>query len=408
MTDFSTIGHLPLAAGAGSTNVESLVTRRPHKAVARLAGVLLVLASLYSVSTAAFSANADLIVTVTPVPNEVSLSRLSDASPFNAYLALEVKVESKVQNVNNAVVFTSPVSVLGDATATAAFQSVVGAVCQAGSTFTSTSFTCNIGQLRGFETARFVVIYRTPERGTHMKFPWALTYSTPGSQGSASSGTTFSYTPDINDGTTTLTTEIDPKVSKGFITFVPPGNAADPNFVFYTGRNNGTALSEATDADKLTAKLSVPRGLNGLTTLTVDQDFGMTGLTNDTLTTNTTTITIPPPLSANGQPMLFHEKNADGSITYKPILIYLQRDSSTIKTFQGVTRAPIYYTAAPGEPVPLENVALKNCTDVSGPSPDHPVCVADRIPLTKKVASGENIGDWLFVLKALQNGVSRW
>ncbi|HEY9239906.1 MAG TPA: hypothetical protein VIP10_13775 [Burkholderiaceae bacterium] len=370
-------------------------------------------AALLAAAPGARAANADLQVTVTPIPNDtapdgtlvgsaVSLSRLSDPSAlFNAYLAVEVQVTSSVTNVNNAVVFDMPVNVV--AGTPAAFRSIVGTACGAGSVLTDARVTCRIGQLRGGQTSRFVVIYRTPESGTAIELPWTLSYSTLGSQSSTPSGTTFS-----GSARTDLITWDDPQVSRGFTSFVPQGAPSDPAWVFFTGRRNGTALTDATGADKLTAKLSIPSGVPGLTTVTVDQNFATTGQTNDTLTTNTTQVTIPAPKAADGSPLFFGQRQSGDPVT--PILITLQRDASTIKTFQAIDRVPIYYTAQPGEPkYPFEGL-LMMCRDLNQPAPnaDHPVCIDARVPLTKKNAAGQDVGDWRFILKALQNGVSRW
>ncbi len=391
------------------------VSRFRARPAAHYIATALVASGLGLATQTVIAANADIVVTVKPIPNvtaqdgtvtssDVSLSRLSDpAALFKAYVAVEVTVQSFTTNVNNAVVFDLPVNV--DTGSPASFQGVVGSSCGAGSQFSDTRIICKIGQLRGGATTTFVAVFRTPESGLAIDFPWSLTYSTTGSQSSTPSGTTFS-----GNARTKLVTDTNPQVSSSFTTYIPPGASTDPALVFFTGKNNGTARSDLSDADKLTSKLIIPRGLPGLTTATVDQTSVTTGQTNDTLTTNTTIITIPAPRGASGQALFFGQSGSDSiadPTNYKPITINLQRDSSTIKTFQGFDRVPIYYTASADEPIPY-NGPLMNCTDVGGPNYTYPVCISDRIPLTKKNATGQDVGDWRFVLKALQNGVSRW
>lgn len=89
----------------------------------------------------------------------------------------------------------------------------------------------------------------------------------------------------------------------------------------------------------------------------------------------------------------------------------MQRDSSTIRSFNAINRVPLYYEATAGEPYPTQpnpGILLQDCTAVNGPNGANPVCVDQRVPLSKKNATGDDIGDWKFILKALQNGIARW
>jgi hypothetical protein len=135
----------------------------------------------------------------------------------------------------------------------------------------------------------------------------------------------------------------------------------------------------------------------GLRTATIDEEIATGGRTNDTLTTNTTTITIP-----------------SSTLFSQPVTVELRRDSTTIRVFSKIDRVLLSYTPDAGEPVSWSG-DIPSCTDSafyspgSGPSATYPICVAARIPISKKTAvDPEEIGDWLFILKVLQNGRISW
>lgn len=377
---------------------------------ARWAGSAVMAAGLLAGSNAALAANADLRVTVTPIPNitlsdgtfvssAVSLSRITATSVFNAYLAVDVTVTSQTTNTNNAVVFSSQVKVDPGASPPGV-PTVVGTACLPGSTFSETQITCNIGQMKGGTSVNFTVIFRTPTDGTNIDFPWNLSYSTLGSQGSTPSGTDFS-----GDVSTALITAPPQDVSTKFTTFVPPGQSS----AFFTGNANGTATS-ITPADTLTTKVRVPSDLVGLSTISVLNDPPVTGgLTGDTLTTNTTHIQAP-------------YKDSLGGAAYfnTPIFFELRRDSSTIKSFNQIGRAVIYYKSELGELYQTTGQygeQLSNCDPITGlPTTAVPLCISDRQPLSKKTLpnvyvpnpTSDDYGDWLIVVKAWQNGIARW
>jgi hypothetical protein len=325
-------------------------------------------------SPSALAANADLAVTVKPVPTEVSVSR----ADLPTYAAYEVTVTNRAGNVSNQALLTG-------FTGVGTFVETIPALaCTAGAT--TDAATCNIGQLRGAgnpgSSATFTILFQAPTAGTQMVFDWTFTYSNGASPGAPPSGDITQF---IGMASTTLTTANDPLKRSELKTYIP--SSFDSNF--FTG-DKGTATTN----DTSTTKLSIP-ATSGLTTAFVAEQVEIGGLTNDTLTKNTTTITIP-----------------SSNFFTAPITIELRRDASTIRAFNGIDRAPLFYDASADEPNPtLQNWPIPLCTQAAvqpAPNPTIPVCIEERRPLTKKNAAGQDIGDWLFILKALQNGVSRW
>jgi len=201
------------------------------------------------------------------------------------------------------------------------------------------------------------------------------------------------------DFPTNLITTASADAQKRLKTYIPSFGGS-----FFTG-NSATA----TDVDKLTTRLKVPTDL-GLTTAAIDEVWTDGGQTNDTLTTNTTTITIPARRNAQGAPLLFD----------KPVTIELRRDASTIRTFNTIDRVPLYYAPdIANEPSSWSGGQVPSCHDSSyysptdGPSANYPICVQSRMPISKRTVldppiTDADVGDWLFILNVLQNGKTSW
>jgi hypothetical protein len=343
---------------------------------------------------AAWGANADVTVEVTAVPTQVTLSRpaVTSSPPSPAlinYGAIQVTITPAQNNVINDLVFTSLATV--DGTTPATFkESIPALACNAN--LAGDVVTCAEGQARASDGAlTYVLIYESPTAGTSLQYDWTFTYSQAGSSSSASSTLKASS----GQATAALTEEDDPSKQKFLKTFVPSFGGT-----FFTGS------SSAKPGDPSTTTLAIPVGLNLQTTASVEEDDGVPGgQTTDTYTTNTTTIVIP-------STVLFTA----------PIEIVLQRDASTIrvKTQNAADRVPIYYTAGLGEPwQPGALYPLKNCADIGGaPTAAEAVCVDKRIYVknnmlgTAKPGGGfytaDDLSDFLFVLRALQNGRSFW
>lgn len=336
-----------------------------------------------------WGANADVTVEVTAVPDLVSVSR-PDLNLKN-YGAIQVTVTPTQNNVINGLVFTSRAKVVtaaGPPSPALFKESIPVDACVPNTA--GDAVTCSVAQARLGDVFRYVLIYESPAAGLQLQYDWDFTYSQAGSPTSTSSNVAAS-----GQALATLTETTSPQQQKKLKTFVPPGGGT-----FFTG------VRSAKPEDLSTTTLTIPSGLGLTNPASIVEDDGVTGgLTNDTLTTNTTTIEIP-----------------SAGLFATPISIVLQRDASTIRsrTQNSANRVPLYYTADVGEvwqPAPL--YPLKNCVDIGGaPTASDAVCVDRRIFVKNSmigalkpgggVYTTDDINDFVFVLKALQNGKTSW
>ena len=342
------------------------------KAVAR--GFVALMAT-FAVVAPSWGANADVSVTVTPVPVSVSVSR----ADVTNYAATKVEIASATGNALNKLVFTL--------NATAPFvESSPSGLCQdqAG------TVTCSINQLNGPATFTFFVLFAAPTAGTSIDYNWTFTYSQAGSPGSNSSSFDASGT-----ASTGLTTTSTGAQQIELITFLPSFPSS-----FVTG-NNATA----TALDVGTTRLQNPGGLGLKSEIKITESVEVGGLTNDTLSKLTTQISIP---------------TVGGTLLPKVVTYELHRDSSTIRSFNKFSSVPLYYTSDPGEPWVVTMYPLQSCSDTSfyptgsGPSATLPVCIAQRIGVKNNMVGNPSpsgvpytagdVGDWIFVIWALQNG----
>jgi hypothetical protein len=342
--------------------------------------------------SAAFGANADVTLQVTAVPTEVTLSRLPDLQNFGA---VEAKVTLGQNNVINSLVFTSRAKVVtAQGTSPAEFKESIPAGACVPNTAGDT-VTCSVAQARGVVTLPFVLIYKSPAAGLKLQYDWEFTYSQPGSAGSNSS-----TVKDFSGQALATLTEVEADEQQKFFKGFAPSTGA----TFFTGNRS------AKPADPSTTTLMIPPGLGLTNAVTIEEDDGVIGgLTNDTLTTNTTSILVP-----------------FTGLYGTPVSWVLQRDASTIrnKTQNAANRMPIYYTSTAGETWQVQNYELKNCADTAfyptapGPSAALPVCVDQRIFVKNNmlgaskpgggVYTADDLSDILLILKALQNGFNKW
>ena len=362
--------------------------------VSRRLGVLLVMAAAAAPS---WGANADVTINVTAVPTAVTLSRPPDLQNFGAIQAV-ITVDQN--NVINDLVFTSRAKVVTaegtpPVTSPAVFKESIplGACTQ---NTAGDAVTCSVARARGVVDLPFVLIYEAPAAGLRLQYDWEFTYSQPGSAGSNSSSLKASS----GQALATLTEVNSAEQQKFFKGFAPPSTEV----TFFTGNRS------AKPTDPSTTTLTIPAGLGLTSAVTIQEDDGVIGgLTNDTLTTNTTSILVP-----------------FTGLYGTPVSWVWQRDASTIrnKTQNAANRMPIYYTSTAGETWQVANYELKNCADTAfyptapGPSAALPVCVDQRIFVKNNmlgapkpgggVYTADDLSDILLVLKALQNGIGRW
>lgn len=342
------------------------------RGIARSLGVALALT--LAVASSSWGANADVEIKVTPVPPSVSVSR----DDVTNYAAIKVEVLSKTGNALNKLVFRP--------NATAPFiESSPAGLCQdqAG------TVNCSIGQLNGPATLTFFVLFQAPASGTSIDYNWTFTYSQAGSPTSTSS--TIS---DSGTASTGLTTTSTGAQQVELITFLPSFPST-----FVTGDS-----ATATSVDVGTTRLHNPGGLGLKKEITIKESVEVGGLTNATLNRLTTQITIP----------------TEGGALLPAVVTYeLHRDASTYRSFNKFNSVPLWYSSDPGEPWIVTNYELQSCNDTSfyptpGPSATLPVCIAQRIGVKSNMVGSpspsgvpyttEDVGDWIFVIKALQNG----
>lgn len=357
-------------------------------AIRTLAAGLLVAAA--AAAGPAWGANADVTVTVTAVPDSVSVSRAAPA-PLSNYAAYAVTVSNATSNVINQVLFGGSASVVGGSSAATFVESIPAGLCTA--TTSASTISCNVGQLRG--RADFIVIFRAPLDGSQINFDHGGTYSNGASPTTPSSN----YPLDPGQVVTGLTTNTDTLKRSQLRTFVPPAGGT-----FFTG-DNATAL----EVDVSTTRISAPPGLGLRQAVGVTETVEVGGLTNDTTHRFSTQISMPV---------------APGSYLAQVVTFELHRDASTIRAFNKIDRVPLLYTSDAGEPWQVADQALPGCGDLSfypvgpGPSAVFPVCVDQRIGVRRNMvgqaAPGggtytlDDVGDWIFVIRALQNGKTSW
>jgi hypothetical protein len=404
MTD-SAFGH-----GAASSPRGSAL-----RIIRRLASTTFCVA-LMAGSNAALAANANFAVTVTPVaasasnPAAVSVGR----NGMTTYAAYQVSITNNSGNTSNAIRFSASTDVVGDLTANGGNAGALAPYVETDSTFipatacqpTATGVQCNFAQMKDGDQESFVLIFAAPKLGdadhwafdpinpsiSNITLSWGLDYSSGGSSGSASSAyctvgtTTTPINPCGGSATTNLVTTLTDDILSRFVTYIPSFGG-----IFFTG--NGASVLPPIGTDLLptaATKITVPPGQN-LTTAQADLTVVLGGLSGDTTTTNTVVMQVP----NNNQ--LF------GSYA----TIELRRDSSTIAKGAKIANSAVLYSHDDaGTPTTLNHCPASG--DPSSFSP--PVCVVwPPTEFTKKTApTPDDIGDWLFILHALENGIARW
>ena len=358
-------------------------------------------AALMAGSNGALAANANFVVTVTPVaasvssPASVSLGR----NGLTTYAAYRVSITNSSGNTNNGIRFTGSTVVSGDSTAgldAGALAPYVETIPKTACTGSGSTVQCDFSQMQAGANNSFVLIFAAPAltaavqwANAAINFNWSFDYSSGNSSGTPSSilcnGVQIASPPCTGSALTGLITSSGDAILAGFVTYIPSFGGT-----FFTG--NGASVLPPTGTDLLPTaalKITVPTGQN-LTTALADLTVVLGGLTGDTTTTNTGVIQVP-----NNQ-QLFG--------TYATI--ELRRDASTIANGAKIANATVLYSHDDGG----TPTTLPNCPANGDPSSFiPPVCLFSKTEFTKKTApTPADVGDWLFVLHALENGVSRW
>jgi len=360
-------------------------------------GALLAIAMAMLAGTgSALAANASFNVDVKSIPTTVSVSRPG----LTTYAAFTVSIQNTSGNTTNAIRFSGSADVSGDLTAangnagaTATYVETIPTSACTPTTPGGTTITCNFGQMKNGAKNSFVVIFAAPTlvaadhwaNDAKINFSWTLDYSSGNSSGTPSSvlctiGTAVVPPPCAATNSTALVTTQTDDILAGFLTYIPSFGGT-----FFTG-NGSSVLGPIGTNLRPTAlvKLTVPTGQK-LTTAQANVTVAVGGLTGDTTTTNTTIVDVP--------------NNEQLFTSYATL--ELRRDASTIANGAKIANAVVSYSHDnTGTPQPLAA-----CPSNGVPTTSAPVCVFDRIEFTKKNApTSADIGDWLFIIHALENG----
>lgn len=355
-------------------------------------GALLAMAMLAGTGSA-LAANANFTVDVKSIPLTVSVSRPG----LTTYAAYTVTIENTSGNTNNNIRFGGSTNVTGDLTAAnadaGATATYVETIPKSACTPTAaggTTVQCNFTQMKSGAKNSFVVLFATPTltAADHwdtaaINFSWSFDYASGNSSGTPSSllcnGVQVAPPCTATNSTALVTTQTDDILAQ-FLTYIPSFGGT-----FFTG-NGSTVLGPIGTNLRPTAltKLTVPTGQK-LTTAQADVTVALGGLTGDTTTTITAVVEVP---------------NNDQLFTQYAI-VELRRDSSTIANGAKIANAVVSYSHdSTGTPAPLAA-----CPSNGVPTPEAPVCLFSRTEFTKKNAPTlDDIGDWLFVVHALENG----
>ena len=338
-----------------------------RRAWARLARPLTA-ALLIGAATTGMAADPIVDISVIPVPETVSLSRVSP--PFVTYAAYEVTVINKSVNTLNNIRLEGTTSVLPTPTTqTAPLVASINVNCQ---TPGSTTIVCPIGQLqgKGAGTSSFVVIFQAPPAGTSVKFNWTVYYSEGSGDNPGSSHADFQS----GFAETTLGTPTATQVK----TYVPPGGGT-----FFTGVDGVARLG-----DPWTTTVTVPTAAKA----EVVELPPATPQASDLFTEEASTLSIPGTFDNN-------------------LVILLRRDASTIAKGAKISSAKIYYEAdaGKGDPRITYPYLVLPCTDTTWGTLPQPGIPCEnkpaRIEFNKKTApTPDFVGDWQFEIWAKTNG----
>ena len=358
--------------------------------------VLLVSIGALGVTSTAFAANAEVTVTVTPLPDFVSVKRGS----LDFFAAQQVTLQNNSTNVINNVSFVIGTSVPGsnDLAPQAGYVETIPASACApiAPTLPSTSAVgCYIGQLRGSadaagSMASFVVIFKAPATGSTIPpatgptidFNWTATFSS----GNSANTPPANFQNFSGVAHTGLITTDDPSVKQTFKTSVPTLGGT-----FFTGIDG-----IPTSTDPGTTKVQVPNRPSGDGTATVVETFS--DVCAGGFSCVTSTITVPG--------------------TFDNLVLTLTRDAAYIKPGLKIENTTVYYTFD-GQPFNATTDVIGLCSGFGTNNPLPPditlaipfprPCIAfrEQFPKNYKLIP-ELSGDMRWIIYGRHNGVARF
>lgn len=321
---------------------------------------------------AALAGSPKVDVDVVAVPASVTYSLPTATPPLASRAAYQVKIKNESRHVLNHVRFVAATTVEG-AVATAAFVEASGLACET-TNAEQTSINCPVGQLGSGASASFVLVFDAPAAGTGIKLGWTAYY------GEGQRDRQHASHGDTQYGqVVTALTAPDPSAVRSYV----PSSGA----TLYTG-----STGVPTKSDPWTTSVTVPKAA----VAEVVEDADPNSCSPDYTVCVRSTLTIP------------------GSFDH--LTITLRRDASTLRSCANIANAVLRYEPgaynAAGVFVPSGSpVDIVKCDLLPGrmPNASYPRCVDSRIAFTKKNAPNPQlVGDWQFVLKALENGRISW
>lgn len=325
-------------------------------------------AALWASIGPAQAADPNVVVTVTAVPTIVSLSRPTATPPLNTFAAYEVSITNNSTNTKNRVRFTGATNVVGANQTAPFFPPSIGLACVTTNT-AQTAIECTVGQLRGGgDSIAFVVIFKTPTAGTQINFPWTAFYGEGSGDSQGASHLDFTS----GAAQTALGTPTATEVR----TYVPPAGGT-----FFTG-NSGVA---GPAGDPFTVTVTVPT------------------FAKAEVVESTDTSPCPFAYTCFGRNTQFTIPGQFDHLTY-----ILRLDALEIKRLKpgtqiGSTRLFYRADATAANPFP-QDVEIYLCSITGGPTHGNP-CIESRVEYTKKTApTPDYIGDFQWVIQAVDNG----
>lgn len=351
---------------------------------------VLLATAIFGATAPAFAADPLVDASVVAVPEVVTRSRPTASPPASYYAAYEVNIVNNSTNVLNNVRFVAYAAVVGSSEAAEFLPDALSPKCVAvarpeGAPANARAIECLLGQLRGgggaAATSSFTVIFKTPSTGSEIKLIWQAFYAE-GSNDNVGAG--HGDGSDVGEITTALGTAEPTNIK----TFVPTGGGK-----FFTGID-GIARAVV---DPWTTLISVPTSARA----EIQESINAASCAPDLLVCVATSLRIP------GQ--------------FASLEIELRRDATTVKKGAKIADAKLYYQTE------VFNIPTQTWEPVGSPVEIKPCDGAGNIPIGEKrceltslrleysrkyvadnALSSEYIGDWRFVLRALENGRIAW
>lgn len=344
---------------------------------------LAVLAVIASSATSALATNPNIVHDVLAVPPTVTRSQVS----LQTFASYQIKIKNASQFAAKSVEFTGKTAVLNGGGANAPFVSASGATCAPVYAPPSTKVRCQIGNLAGWAEVSFSVTFAAPASGTQIDLTSQTFHQRVGSY----------YV--FHSPEKVTSTDLEAPNPLQVATFLPAATGG----TIFTGSNGGVAVS----ADKATTKVNVPSSA----TAAIDE----TPVTGSPVCPGAPVC--PPNSSRLTIPGMFDHLTITLRIDVSAVpKKHDGRDSDDDdddargnghgdKHVSKIAKAKVFYQPDPTPENQTPQFAeVYPCSITGGPVEGRP-CIASRTAYTKKTApTPDFVGDWEFVIFAVDNG----